>query len=480
MIKLPRGIPRKDASPSQAKRPDAQWLDADELGSEFDYTKSHVFLGAHEKRLIGVKDDRHHLLIAGSRAGKGRSVIINNLLHYRGSALVIDPKGENAYVTALRRHQMGQTVHVLDPFGKSGEHIKQGGLRSTFNPLSILRPNSKTLVDDAALIADAIVIPSGGDTHWDESAKNFLKGIMLHVATHPRYESKRNLITVAQLAFESCDAEGKEGLEGLQCEMVGNEAANDAVYSAATEFFDKEKGERSSVLSSLRKHLDFLRSEAMQSVLQGDELDLAELKRGETTVYLCLPAGRMGTNRRWLRLFVNLAIEALEREIARPETPPVLLLLDEFPVLGHMAQIEDAAGQIAGFGVKLFIVIQDLSQLKTLYRDRWETFVGNAGVVQCFGNSEATTTHWISNKLGDALVPVNQSQFRSRQAQTNTGDTGLSKSDQHHPLLTHDEVARLFARENNNQIVFVNGRNPLALDRVLYDQDPSFSKFAYS
>ena len=45
MIKLPRGIPRKDASPSQAKRPDAQWLDADELGSEFDYTKSHVFLG---------------------------------------------------------------------------------------------------------------------------------------------------------------------------------------------------------------------------------------------------------------------------------------------------------------------------------------------------------------------------------------------------------------------------------------------------
>ena len=59
------------------------------------------------------------------------------------------------------------------------------------------------------------------------------------------------------------------------------------------------------------------------------------------------------------------------------------MIMDEFPILGHMQQIEDAAGQVAGFGVKLWPIIQDLSQLKALYKDRWETFMGNSGVIQC-------------------------------------------------------------------------------------------------
>ena len=74
----------------------------------------------------------------------------------------------------------------------------------------------------------------------------------------------------------------------------------------------------------------------------------------------------------------------------------MLFLLDEFAVLGHMRQLEDAAGQIAGYGVKLWPIMQDLGQLKALYRERWETFMGNAGVLQFFGNNDLTTLEWIS------------------------------------------------------------------------------------
>src|SRR6185312_15521150 len=76
--------------------------------------------------LVGIKDDRHVATIATTRAGKGRSVIIPNLLTWRGSALVIDPKGQNACVTALKRGHggagltgaLGQTVRILDPLGE--------------------------------------------------------------------------------------------------------------------------------------------------------------------------------------------------------------------------------------------------------------------------------------------------------------------------------------------------------------------------
>ncbi len=107
----------------------------------------------------------------------------------------------------------------------------------------------------------------------------------------------------------------------------------------------------------------------------------------------------MGTCSRWLRLFINLTLEAMERHAQKPKHP-VLLCLDEFPILGHLRQIEDAAGQIAGFGVKLMICLQDLTQIKSLYQDRWETFIGNAGAVVCFGNSDPTTLEFVSRRLG--------------------------------------------------------------------------------
>ncbi|MFL5266191.1 MAG: type IV secretory system conjugative DNA transfer family protein, partial [Stellaceae bacterium] len=66
---------------------------------------------------VGVDDDRHVCTFAGSRSGKGRAAIVPNMLHYPGSVLATDPKGELATMTARRRVEMGQKVYVLDPFG---------------------------------------------------------------------------------------------------------------------------------------------------------------------------------------------------------------------------------------------------------------------------------------------------------------------------------------------------------------------------
>ena len=70
---------------------------------------------------IGNRDDRHLTVVAGSRSGKGRSYIVPNLLSYNGSTIVIDPKGENAAITArYRAQELGQNVHILDPFRING------------------------------------------------------------------------------------------------------------------------------------------------------------------------------------------------------------------------------------------------------------------------------------------------------------------------------------------------------------------------
>src|SRR5215467_4996964 len=132
-----------------------------------------------------------------------------------------------------------------------------------------------------------------------------------------------------------------------------------------------------SVLSAARTQTQWLDDGRMQNVLARSDFKMEDLKRKRMTIYLCLPAMRMGTHARWLRLMILLALSVMERTDVKPPAP-VLFVLDEFPVLGHIQAIETAAGLMAGFGVKLWVILQNIGQLERYYKDTWETFVANS------------------------------------------------------------------------------------------------------
>ncbi|WCP16236.1 hypothetical protein sphantq_04732 (plasmid) [Sphingobium sp. AntQ-1] len=117
----------------------------------------------------------HLLTIAPTRTGKGVGTIIPNLLDYPGPVVCIDPKGENARVTAHYRARFGP-VHVLDPFGVTGM------VGAAFNPLARIDPAGLDLADDAMTLADALVYDApgeAGEAHWNEEAKALISGIIL-------------------------------------------------------------------------------------------------------------------------------------------------------------------------------------------------------------------------------------------------------------------------------------------------------------
>src|SRR5580692_9418481 len=142
---LPRGLEKQARVIGRDRGLSARWLTADEVMQDEWTENGSLLLGTRGGRFIGWKDDRHLLTIAGSRAGKGVSMIIPNLIFYKGSAVIIDPKGENAARTAGRRGKgtsaggegLNQDVYVLDPFGESGRST------ASFNPLGSLDPKSQ-------------------------------------------------------------------------------------------------------------------------------------------------------------------------------------------------------------------------------------------------------------------------------------------------------------------------------------------------
>jgi len=427
---------------------------------------------------IGVPDDRHVCTIAGSRSGKGRSALLPNLLSYPpdGSILVIDPKGDLARLTAdYRANHRGQTVSVLDPFCVAGEVTNR--FAASFNPLRLLTDGAEDLlVPNANLIADALVVPGNGkETHWDDCARNMIgSGLCLHVATHPAYEGKRDLVTVWELAAELMTIDPKDDTKcRLESEMEQNLAAGGAVRASARAFYDRTGGELTSVLSTLRKNLNWVSYPQMKQSLRGDSIDLRDLKRKAQTIYVSLPAMRMHDLSGWLRLLVQLSFAACE-EVHETPKHPVLFMLDEFNILGRLQSIETAIAQIAGFGVKLWVVLQDLGQLKQY--DNWETFLGNTGVLQCFGNSDMTTLEYLSKQLGNAQVLNPSVNAPSYEQAVKQGASGESWSLGSHPLLTPDEIARFFGRDDKllRQLVLRPSYHPMVLQRVFYDKHQLF------
>ncbi len=338
--------------------------------------------------------DRHLLTVAPTRSGKGVAAIVPNLLTYEGSCLIIDPKGENAKITAARRgggyHKkdipgMGQTVHVVDPWGITGLPV------SKFNPMDWLKADDEDISENAMMLADSIVTPSAGqrDQFWDEEAKALLMGLLLYVALDEREQENRNLGRVRDIICLDEDS-----LIDVMQQMMGN--PNPIVSSTAARTRAKEAKLRSNVLASLQAHTHFLDSPRIRASLASSNFRFEDLKTSKMTVYLVLPADRLDTFGRWLRLLIQQAITVNARNIEVKPDKPILFLLDEMASLGRLTMVEQAFGLMAGFGMQLWGIVQDLSQLERIYEKGWETFIGNSGVLQYFGSRDHKTAEYFS------------------------------------------------------------------------------------
>ena len=411
----------------------AQWMGLREatqrLGMPADNLSDRLWIGEAldaEATTLGYTDDRHVTLISGTRGGKGAGVIVPNLCQWRGSCIVIDPKGENATVTARRRgggsdytHGMGQEVRILDPFG---EVPLASDLKARFNPLDVIDPDSDLAVDDAGRIAAAIIVrESKNDPFWEDAARGLVKGLILHVLTFPSFKNIRNLVTVRKLLMEGdwlgIEAARAMGVEKLPTpfamlwqSMIRNKAFGGVVSGVGEQMFsmaDKAEKTLSGILEQARTSTVFLDGAPMRRLLEKSDFDLAAIKTSPRglTIYLTLPQRYMDTHFRWLRLMVTLTLGEMERIKGRPKTGhPTLFLLDEFPGLKRMDVIENAVAQAAGFGVKFFFVTQNLPQLKHEYDENWETFISNSGLKIFFQIDDHFSRDYLSNLLGEREV----------------------------------------------------------------------------
>ncbi|NTG38703.1 type IV secretory system conjugative DNA transfer family protein [Agrobacterium rhizogenes] len=409
-------------------------------------------------KLMRYDGPAHLLTMAPTRTGKGVGTIIPNLLTADRSLICIDPKGENAKIAGRARQKFGP-VHVLDPFGVTGL------VSAAFNPLDTLDPASLDVAEDASTLSDALVFDEpgmAGEAHWNEEAKALIAGLILKIVA-VESPGRRNLATLREYLTLA-----PERFAALLKRMQDMDDANGLVARAANRHLGKSDREAAGVLSAAQRHTHFLDSPRMSAVLGRSDFRFADLKHRNVSVFLVLPPDRLSTYSRWLRLLVTQSLTDMARDPAKPETP-VLYLLDEFAALGHLAPVERAMGLMAGYGVQLWPILQDVHQLRATYGQRAGTFLSNAGVLQVFGVNDHDSARLVSDLLGQETVV-----FQTMARALDSEKSGISYSQQHtaRPLLTPDEVRNLPA---HGQLLFLAGQRPIVAAKLAYYADPEFN-----
>ena len=442
----------------------AQWEAPQAVSRQYPYAEGKFWLGrAEDDSPLGYCDDRHICLVSGTRGGKGTSVIVNSLCFWPGSAVVVDPKGENATVTAARRGRgnkyctgLGQSVHVLDPFMASDV---DESYRSSFNPFDALDPNRDETIDEASRLANAIVVvkDDSHDPFWDESARAMVRGLILHVLTAEHFmDEERNLITLRNLVlrgeWQIAEAIREQGFEEEKIDpphlllwraMERNPAFDGLVAGIGSRFRAMMKASDRTfegILQAVTLHTEFLDSPGMRRCLAKSDFKLSELKTSPEgmTLYLSLPQRYMDTHYRWLRMMVALTTTEMEITRCLPATGhPVLMVLDEFAGLKRMEAIEKAVAQIAGFGVKLLFVLQSLEQLKGTYKDNWETFLANAGLKMFFSIDDHFTRDYISKLAGETEIIRELRSANESNAENQSRSDGRSQTETLSESQTH-------------------------------------------
>ena len=436
--------------------------------------------GLADGKFVKFVGDSHVMTIAPTGAGKGATSIIPNLLKWPDSVFVIDPKGENVTRTITARHNLNQgRVYLLDPFEvvDPSKRARQA-IRARFNPLDFIELGEGGITQ-ADRLADALIIKEGNEqnAYFTNEARALLKALILHVKSDRLYHGRRNLGTVNEIASNPVKLIGEQ--KGPDGEMQANHAFDGLVERTAIRM--KAKGDRegpavwSTLQANLSQFLDDPRiAYSLAETTEG--FDFVKLTQSRISVFAVLPVQYLETFNRWLRLLVGSALDRLYSTMSE-KPPPVsaLFLLDEFAHLGNMEAIKTAYGVARGAGVKIWAILQSLSQLDMIYGNHGrENLIANSGAIEVFNMFDNTGCKYFSEMAGEQYIEIKESSETNATSNTDSNQPG-SQTESHtvQHRYKQDKRPRLLPAEisdmnPNNKILFLQESGFEVLHKMTY------------
>ena len=399
----------------------ARWATAEDAASLLD-GNGLVGLTGSEGLTLGYFDDLpdapgiplvarypgHLLTVAGTGQGKSATQIVANLHTYRGSTVVIDPKGELYRLTAEHRRRFGP-VYRLAPFVSEGDPPSD-----RYNPLAELGgPRERPA--RARQLAEMLIVRQGDKgaaeaSFFENEAINLLTLLILgavEIADSVREPERATLTEVRHNCSLPILGDRKERDPTITAyfedmlRLYAERGRSELVRRQGRSFLGREQKLLSSFLSEINSNLAFFDGHpGFSEVSAASDFRFADLARQSTTVYVTVPLKETHTSFRYLRAMIGCAFAALEEQ-AEAERASVLFILDEFPALRDMPFMRDAVAQMRSSGAWFWFFVQDVAQLEAVYGPWANVFLSQTDHQVYFGaTQDKRTTRHISDCLG--------------------------------------------------------------------------------
>lgn len=397
----------------------------------------------------------HCLLVAPTGAGKGISFVIPNLLLFQGSAVVLDVKGENFELTSRHRRSMGDKIWRFAPLDWEKPSHR-------YNPLDRINalPNADQRQMEIRLLAELFLQTE------DDSAKGLLDGgIDLFVACGI-FAIERGTPTLGEI-YRLASAGGDKQKQYLSY-------ADKVQSPAARLMFERLASTNDRTLTSylsllMTSGLSLWSNPAIDRATETSDFSFHDFRRTPQTAYFVAPPhDKIRAVAPLVRLFFSDLLSSLHSHLPGEEEPwPVMIMLDEFDMLGRMPSVTDSIKTLRAYGGHLAIVTQTIPALDKIYgEDTRLSLQGGAGVKIYLAPSEQRTKSELSAAVGKTTLRVT-----SKSKTIGKGPfagVNISERSEDRDLLTEDEAGRL---HEDTVIILANGQHPIKARRIKYFDD---------
>lgn len=352
--------------------------------------------------------------------------------------------------------------------------------------LNMIRLRTKEEVNDATKIAKQII--GSGNEFWLVSAVELLVSVILHVLyKNPKATlfDVRGVIENPDLAFDETLLKlivaGHERIEFLAEMYKGQLSTHPEVARAARNMLNKADKERSSVLSTAVSCLGLYSDPIISENISVSEFRIADLMNHSKPVslYLVSPPSDIQRTLPLFRMVITQIVDTLASKMEYENGQQVksynyrlLMLLDEFPALGKLSKFEKALAYCAGYGIKAWIIIQELNQLYNIYTDK-NAIMGNCHVRLFHTANDVVTQRYISELLGDKTEIVETRNYSGNRLNIMLKNESTNTTESTRRLMTPSEVGQM---PHDKEIIFVGGQRPIYANKLFYFKDMNFKK----
>ncbi len=407
---------------------------------------------------IGLDGRKHKrnlniLVVGGSGAGKTRYFVKPNIMQCNCSYIIADPKGELLRATGGMLEKQGYEVKVLN--------LVDMARSDCYNPLAYVRTDTDALRLVTNLVKNTTPKTAGNtDPFWDKSETALLQAFILYLV-HEAPIEEQNFEMVMYMIENAAASENDEEYKSPMDVMFETLEEKDPNHIALKQYrvFKQAAGKTAkSILVSVAVRLASFNLSELASFTQKDEMELHLLGKRKQAIFAVIPDNDSSFNylvgMLYTQAFQELYYDADHRPGGRLKIP-VRVLMDEWANVALPDDFEKILATCRSRDISINIIVQNISQIKAMYKDSWESIIGNCDHFLYLGGNEQSTHKYISELLGKATIDTKTrgiTKGRSGSSSANYQNTGRE-------LLMPDEVRML---DNDYALLFIRGERAVS------------------